>query len=305
MSRGDAITWARCSEPSACWTPQKKPTSRHSKSTAAWPAGSASRWRRYAGLAEVAYQRNELDTALRHVTEGIPLCRQFVFTPPLAAGLAVLAWIRQAQGKAARRLEAIGEAGLASPGPDVPGLLNPVPAQRARLLLAQGDVAGAARWTQERGLGAGDEPDYPWEPEYLVLARVLLAQDRPGPAFALLGRLHAAATPRAAPAASSRSRRCRRWPWCAAAMRTPRWTAWLSAHARLPPGLCPGVRRRGRADGRAGYLPGRGAEGGPRRRPRGPDRLPDPAAAGVRRKARRPGRRAQPPARRCRAWSSS
>ena len=39
------------------------------------------------GLAEVAYQRNELDTALRHVTEGIALCRQFVYTPPLATGL--------------------------------------------------------------------------------------------------------------------------------------------------------------------------------------------------------------------------
>jgi len=55
----------------------------------------------YVGLAEVAYQRNELDTALRHVSEAIPLRRQFVFTPPLAAGLAVLAWIRQAQGEAA------------------------------------------------------------------------------------------------------------------------------------------------------------------------------------------------------------
>ena len=33
MSRGDAITWARCSEPRAGWTPQKKPTSRHSRST--------------------------------------------------------------------------------------------------------------------------------------------------------------------------------------------------------------------------------------------------------------------------------
>ena len=41
----------------------------------------------------------------------------------------------------------------AAPGP--PGLLNPVPAQRARLLLAQGDLAGAARWTQENGLSRG------------------------------------------------------------------------------------------------------------------------------------------------------
>ena len=78
--------------------------------------------------------------------------------------------------------------GWLSPG--VAGLLNPVPAQRARLQLAQGDVAAAARWAQQRGLGPDDEPGYPREPEYLVLARVLLAQDRPGAALALLQRLH-------------------------------------------------------------------------------------------------------------------
>ena len=127
----------------------------------------------------------------RHVTEGIALCRQFVHTAPLATGLVTLAWIRQATGDPASAREAIGEAIRAAPGP--PGLLNPVPAQRARLLLAQGDVAGAARWTQENGLAADDEPDYPREPGHLVLARVLLAEGRPGRALALLDRLYAAA----------------------------------------------------------------------------------------------------------------
>jgi LuxR family maltose regulon positive regulatory protein len=75
----------------------------------------------------------------------------------------------------------------------VTSLLNPVPALRARLLLAQGDLAAAVRWTQERGLGEDDEVSYPREPEYLVLARVLLAQDVPDRALALLDRLHALA----------------------------------------------------------------------------------------------------------------
>ena len=147
----------------------------------------------YAGMAEVAYQRGELDAALRHVTEGIPLARQSAHTQPLANGLVTLAWIRQANGNPAGAREAMGEAERAAPGPGVAGLLNPVPAQRARLLLAQGDVAAAARWTEQRGLGPDDDPGYPREPEYLVLARVLLARARPGPALALLGRLHAAA----------------------------------------------------------------------------------------------------------------
>ena len=147
----------------------------------------------YVSLAEVAHQRNELEVALRHVTEGIALCRQFVFTPPLAAGLATLAWIREANGDPGGALEAIGQAEQAAPGADVTGLLNPVPAQRARLLLAQGEAAAAARWTKERGLGPDDEPDYPREREYLVLARVLLAQDRPSQALGLLERLHVVA----------------------------------------------------------------------------------------------------------------
>ncbi len=147
----------------------------------------------YVGLAEVAYQRNELDAALRHASEGIRACRQMNFTQPLATGLATLAWIRQAQGDAAGAREAMGAAGQAGPGPGVVGLLNPVPAQRARLQLAQGNVAAAARWPQECGLRPDDEPGYPREPEYLVLARVLLAQDHPDPALALLERLRAAA----------------------------------------------------------------------------------------------------------------
>jgi LuxR family maltose regulon positive regulatory protein len=147
----------------------------------------------YVGLAEVAYQRNELGAALGQVTEGIGRCRQILYTPPLATGLAALAWIRQAQGDPGGALAAMGEAERAAPGPAVTGLLNPVPAERARLLLAQGKVDAAARWAEERGLSADDEPDYPREREHLVLARVLLAQGRPGLALALLERLHAAA----------------------------------------------------------------------------------------------------------------
>ena len=143
------------------------------------------------GLAEIAYQRNQLDTALQQVTDGIALCRRFVHSAPLASGLVTLAWIRQATGDPAGALAAMSEAERAAPGP--PGLLNPVPAQRVQLLLAQGDIAGAAGWTQEAGLHAGDEPSYPREPGYLVLARVLLAQGRAVGALALLDRLNAAA----------------------------------------------------------------------------------------------------------------
>jgi LuxR family transcriptional regulator, maltose regulon positive regulatory protein len=76
----------------------------------------------------------------------------------------------------------------------VADLLNPVPAQRARLLLAQGDTAAAERWTRARAVHPDDEPSYPSEPAYLVLVRVLLAQGQPKQALPLLQRIHAAAT---------------------------------------------------------------------------------------------------------------
>jgi LuxR family transcriptional regulator, maltose regulon positive regulatory protein len=157
------------------------------------PAGRA-----YVGMAEVAYQRSELDTALRYLSEGIPLCRQLAHAlrgapQPLATGLATLAWIRQAAGDAAGAREAMAEAEGVAPDPGVTSMLNPVPAQCAQLLLAQGDLAAAVRWTEQRRLSADDEPSYTREREYLVLARVLLAQDQPDQALPLLERLHAAA----------------------------------------------------------------------------------------------------------------
>jgi LuxR family maltose regulon positive regulatory protein len=155
----------------------------------ALPAASTA----HVGLAAVAYQRGDLDTAMQHLTEGLRLSRQFVNPDSLANGLATLAWIRLAQGDVPAALAAMEEAERIS-DPTVVDLLNSAPAQRARLLLAQGDVAAAARWTEKRSLAADDEPTYPREPAYLVLARVLLAQDRPDQALRLLHRLQATAS---------------------------------------------------------------------------------------------------------------
>ena len=145
------------------------------------------------GLAEVLYERNELAAAHEHAMQGAALCRQLAFTQPLARSLAMLARIRQAQGDTAGALEAIGQAERVHLSPQLAALYNPVPAWRARLLLASGEAAAAARWVSGRGLRASDEPGYPREREYLALARVLLAQDASGRALVLLDRIHAQA----------------------------------------------------------------------------------------------------------------
>ncbi len=145
----------------------------------------------FIGLAAVAYQCNDLGSAIGYLDDGIPLCRQFVHSPPLAAGLVTLAWVRSATGDAYGAREVVAEAEALAPGPL--GLLNPVPAEAARLRLAHGDLVAAARWVERSGLRVEGDLAYPDELGHLVLARVLLAHGRRREAVALLDRLHAAA----------------------------------------------------------------------------------------------------------------
>jgi LuxR family maltose regulon positive regulatory protein len=147
----------------------------------------------HVGIAEVAYQRGDLAAARRELQTGLPLCRQLSDTQALATGLATLGWIRQAEGDLAGARQAMDEAERAGPSPAASGLLNPVPAQRARLALAQGDITAAARWAQQQRLSSASEPAYTGERDQLVLVRLLLAQDQPHQALRLLGRLSALA----------------------------------------------------------------------------------------------------------------
>ena len=153
------------------------------------------------GLAEDAYERDSLDEASGYATEGIALCRQLSENELLASGMAVLARIRQAKGDRVGAMAAIEEAGRSTPSPATANLLDPIPAQRARLLLAQGaplggiagDLDAVVDWAAQRGLSADDKPSYLREQEHLVLARLLLAQRQPDRALALLDRMHALA----------------------------------------------------------------------------------------------------------------
>jgi LuxR family transcriptional regulator, maltose regulon positive regulatory protein len=108
-------------------------------------------------------------------------------------GLCTLGWIRQAMGAPDAALAAMDEACRLYPMMEVASLFNPATAERARLLLAQGRIDEAARWTEERGLADEDEVSYPRERDHLVLARVLLARSEPARALGLLDRLQAPA----------------------------------------------------------------------------------------------------------------
>jgi len=153
-----------------------------------YPAGEP-----HVGIAEVLYERDELDLALEHVTQGIELCRQVLVLRKWDRGLCTLGWIRQAMGEPDAALDAMDEACRLYPTVEVASLFNPAQTERAGLLLALGRVKEAARWMEERGLTAEDDVSYPRERDHLVLARVLLAQSQPGRALGLLERLDALA----------------------------------------------------------------------------------------------------------------
>jgi LuxR family maltose regulon positive regulatory protein len=145
------------------------------------------------GMAQVLYESNQLEEALVHIMEGISLSRQLISTQSLATGLITLAWTRQAMGDPVGARKAMDEAYQVMLPAQVVSLFNPVPAEQARLYLAQGNIEEAARWVEERRLNEDDEPSYARELEYLVLARTLFNQNLPDRALTLLESLETAA----------------------------------------------------------------------------------------------------------------
>ncbi|MGA8245656.1 MAG: LuxR C-terminal-related transcriptional regulator, partial [Nocardioides sp.] len=104
--------------------------------------------------------------------------------------------LRAAQGDPAGGVALLEDAERAYVGDFSPNV-RPVPAQRARMLLAQGRLAEAVAWAQEHELSADGDLSYVREYEYVTLARILMhrraADPASGTAYPLLERLRVAA----------------------------------------------------------------------------------------------------------------
>jgi LuxR family maltose regulon positive regulatory protein len=144
----------------------------------------------YVGRGELQREWNHLDQASLLLQEGIAQCQQMGNISILLMGHISLVRVKQAQGDAA------GAGLLIQQIPQIlrSSRLTPLnvaqfTAWHARLALAQGDLALAARWVLERQLSVDDELSPPRNTEYLTLARVLIAQHHPDVAQPLLARL--------------------------------------------------------------------------------------------------------------------
>lgn len=138
----------------------------------------------YFGVGDLHRERNDLGAAESHLAQGMELVQGdlTVDADVVLMGYLGSARFRQALGDGDGALATLEDfARLARRQSFSAPLLAQAAAARARVQLAQGDLAAAIRWAEESGLSASDEPTYPREGEYLTLVRVLIARGRDDP----------------------------------------------------------------------------------------------------------------------------
>jgi LuxR family maltose regulon positive regulatory protein len=141
------------------------------------------------GLGKLLYERNDLAGALHHFNAGISLAKRWNYTEGLLAGYTGLAQLKQAQGDGAGALALLQELTDLLQQVKAQMLLPAVDTCRTRLWIAQGDLAEATRWVQKSGLTVDGDLSYFQENDYLILARLLIAQERWNEAAGLIARL--------------------------------------------------------------------------------------------------------------------
>lgn len=156
----------------------------------------------HVGLAELDRELDDLTSAEDHLETARVLARRASITENRYRWHVAMAHVRATTGdhdEAQRLLERAETLYRRGFYPEI----RPIPAIKARLAIAAGDLAAATAWARDRNLSVDDDPDYLHEYEHLTLVRLLLAggsADRhPGAgapvaaALQLLDRLHDAA----------------------------------------------------------------------------------------------------------------
>lgn len=143
-------------------------------------------------LGHLSREWNELDQATRYVQQAITLGEQAgldLYMSPIYLTSAQVLWT---QGQVSEALAALDRAEQAAQRLGNLRAIERAQAFRARVELAQGNLAQAEKWSNEVGVDGNDEPTYEREADFLMLARLRMAQSREGEALGLLERLLAA-----------------------------------------------------------------------------------------------------------------
>ncbi|MCG6879338.1 MAG: LuxR C-terminal-related transcriptional regulator [Deltaproteobacteria bacterium] len=141
---------------------------------------------------EVLAELNQLDSAFEKASKGVEIVEQ-----KYGAALPVLGWcylgllrVMFSRGDLdAMRIIIRKAESIARLNHMPPWITNQISAWKGRLYLAQGRLPAVSQWARTRELNPARTPTFLQEMEYLVLARVLIAQNRLDEADTLLKRL--------------------------------------------------------------------------------------------------------------------
>ena len=148
--------------------------------------------RAYSRLGSLSREWNELDQSATYMQQALAIGEQAgqdIYMSPVYLASAQVRWAR---GEMSEALALLDKAEQAAQRLGNHRATKQAWALQAQLDLAQGNLAQAERWSEEVGIDASDEPAYEHEIDYLILARLRIAQHRTREAVRLLDRLLAA-----------------------------------------------------------------------------------------------------------------
>jgi LuxR family transcriptional regulator, maltose regulon positive regulatory protein len=140
-------------------------------------------------LGQLSREWNELDQAAQYVQQAIMLGEQAGLDLYLSSIYLLSAQVLCARGKVGEALAVLDKAEQTAIRLGHRHAAERARAFRAWVELAQGNLAQAEQWSEEAGVEVNDEPAYERETDYLMLARLRIAQHRAEEVVGLLERL--------------------------------------------------------------------------------------------------------------------
>jgi LuxR family maltose regulon positive regulatory protein len=143
----------------------------------------------YVNIGRILRQWNRLEDAYRYTMKGLALCRDWNVPEILALSCIELAYIHQALGHDEQARASIQEAIQISDSYSS-WSRKLVTAHQVKLDLVRGDIESAGNWAQTNDLVTDGDFEFHREIEYLVLARVFIAQERFEEAHSLVEQIY-------------------------------------------------------------------------------------------------------------------
>ena len=129
----------------------------------------------YVGMSEIHRERDDLPAATQQLLRSQELGEHIGLPQNRYRWRVAMARIREAEGDLGGALDLLNEAERLYVGDFFPDV-RPVPALKARVWIAQGELGEALGWAREQGLSVNDDLSYLREFEHITLARALLAR---------------------------------------------------------------------------------------------------------------------------------